>query len=394
MKKTRKGQGSGRGSTSIVKTIVSDGQLERLKRIDDEYTQWFNENRPVYPNPDDFDSLTLPDVEELGFFDKVDVVDFEVLGLRPGKKKPKKNPQQHGTPRNLANPQTILAEVKRVLNGVPKAGNTGNVIIGEWNMEFLDVTKANYFKDTYLELIPLHHVLMCIEVSKDGLDRLANITGYKAYCSVENNRGQAVGFLIHPRMKVIGTPTSYDDVAKVQGLANLRPAYRLDLEDTVTGDKFSVVVVHLKSMRGGPKVTSPVRYQQCQKIATALGSAFKGVVGGDWNTFLDNTTDTDPLTQAGWKLIHPNDKTATQSMGSRLDGFFRLTLTGLGRLKVRNFWKNTKIGRNLSDHGVLTMHHRVCQAGVGNDSTCGVVDSTGTGPFSDNPKDGAEVDTK
>ncbi|MBX9691150.1 MAG: hypothetical protein K2Z81_02130, partial [Cyanobacteria bacterium] len=287
-KKTPKGRGSGRVRASVLRTRVPDGHLERIKRLDDEYTSWFNENRLVYPDPDAFDSLTLPDVEELGFHDKVDLVDFEILGLRPGKKK-KKPQQQHGAPRNLPNPQTVLAEVKRVMAGVPKAGNTGNVVIGEWNMEFLDTTKAKYFKDTYLELVPVHHLLLCIEVSKDGLNDLAAYTGYTAYCSKENNRGQAVGFLVHPRLKVVGGPTSYDDVGNVQGVPNLRPGYRIDLEDTVTGEKFSATVVHLKSMRGGPKVTSPVRYQQCQKLANNLGTAYKGVIGGDFNTFLDNT---------------------------------------------------------------------------------------------------------
>jgi hypothetical protein len=149
----------------------------------------------------------------------------------------------------------------------------------------------------------------------------------------------------------------------------------------------------MKSMRGGPKVTSPVRYQQSQKLANAVGANYKGKAGGDWNTFLDNTNDLDPLKAIGFKLLNPKDKTATHAMGSRLDGFLYLNITGLGRLKVRNFWKNTQITRQLSDHGWLRTERRVCNTGVGNDSTCGTVDSTGTGPFGDNSTDPVEIDT-
>ena len=92
--------------------------------------------------------------------------------------------------------------------------------------------------------------------------------------------------MVHPRLKVLNQ-ISYDEVANVQGVPDLRPAFRLDLEDTVTGDKFAVVVVHLKSMRGGPQVSGKVRYQQCAIMATKLGKGFVGVIAGDWNTFLD-----------------------------------------------------------------------------------------------------------
>ena len=43
------------------------------------------------------------------------------------------------------------------------------------------------------------------------------------------------------------------------------------------------------------------------KIADAIT-----IMAGDWNTFLDNTTDVDPLIQAGYLLLNPGDKTPTQ----------------------------------------------------------------------------------
>ena len=60
-------------------------------------------------------------------------------------------------------------------------------------------------------------------------------------------------------------------------------------------------------------------------------------------------------------------------------------------MKVWNFWKNTKITRALSDHGVIRLHRRVCTAGIGDDTTCGSMPKSG-GPYSDNPTDDPEAD--
>lgn len=386
----------GKNHRPVVRTHVTPGHLARIKALEAEHTQLLLANRIEYPHPDEFHTLDLSEVQARGFFGKVDL-DLDSLGtlamLARGKRKGKGKAQQGRGKTGLPNPQTVLAEVKKSITGMKPVDNTGNIVEGEWNMEFLDATKARYFLDTYKEIVPLQHILHCVEVGKAGLDVIAQATGYKAYCSADNERGnQAVGFLVHPRIKVTKV-TSYNEVANVQGIGNLRPAYRIDWEDTATGETDSSVVVHMKSMRGGPKVTDPVRYQQSQKLAAALGANFKGKVGGDWNTFLNNTTCLDPLKAIGFKLLNAKDTTATHAMGSRLDGFLYLNITGLGRLKVRNFWKNTQITRQLSDHGWLNMHRRVCNTGVGTDSTCGTVDSTGTGPFGDNSSDPVEIDT-
>jgi hypothetical protein len=209
--------------------------------------------------------------------------------------------------------------------------------------------------------------MYCIEVSPKGIAVMGNITGYASHVSQANNRQQAVGFLVHKRLKVLKV-TEYSNVANVFGIPDLRSAFRLDLEDTTTGIKFSVVVVHLKSMRGGEAKTDPVAIQQCKELVKSLGSGlalplpavgnlrvfpwFKNpklgrsftdhalclatlrldkvtcvsgdliVVAGDWNRKLDSTKALDPLYQAGWLLIYKRDKTGTQIMGpSRLDGF-------------------------------------------------------------------------
>jgi hypothetical protein len=58
--------------------------------------------------------------------------------------------------------------------------------------------------------------------------------------------------------------------------------------------------------------------------ATVKYSVRMRIVAGDFNDFIDkNTQVTAPLTAAGYLLVYPNDNTSTQSMGGRLDGFFR-----------------------------------------------------------------------
>ncbi len=334
--------------TPVVRTTVPAGQLAKLIEKSKAHTAHVIATRVEYPDPDAFDGLDLPQLKQHGFIGKVTnrVGLGSILQARGGKGKGK-----GGGGKKLPNPQLVLAEVQRLLVNVPLVGNEGPAVLSELNFEFLEASKAKYFLDSYKEIIPRAHVHFCVEVAAAGLQALATaMPDYTAYTSAENTRGQAVGFLVHKRFKVLGQQ-SYDDVATVQGIPDLRPAFRLDLEDTVTGDKFSVVVVHLKSMRGGPATTAPVRYQQCVIIAKKLGKNFVGVVGGDWNTFLGKTTDCDPLTQAGFTLVDASDSRATHIMGGRLDGFFQLNVPGLGSVTLVSWFATLK--RDLTDHAML-----------------------------------------
>lgn len=407
MSKSKSDQGK-----KIVRESVPEGWLKQIIDADEAHTEEVMANRVEYPDPDDYVDLDAPALEKLGFAEKVDFDPEEIEMLygrgssRKRRNRRRKNDRRkkdggssssgggggHGG-RKLPNPKAVAAEVRAIMGNIKAVDNSGNLVFASWNMEFLDASKARFFLETYEIVVPQNHLIACSEITQAGLDVIANAIGYKAYASVENNRNQAVGFLVHPRLRVIGSPISYDDVGTVQGIPNLRPAFRLNLEDTVTGDKFCAIVVHLKSMRGGPKKTGPVRRQQCRKLADALQHDDDAVfIGGDWNTFLDNTTDTDPLEEEGFTLVNPNDKTPTQSMGSRLDGFYkRDTGSPVGRLRVFNLWQNTRITRALSDHGVVRIHWRVCTAGVGNDPTCGTVPSSG-GPFSVDGDGNTEVD--
>lgn len=394
----------------VVRETVPEGWLKQIIEADEAHTEEVLASRVEYPDPEDYVDLDAPALEKLGFAEKVDFDPEEIEMLygrgssrkRRNRRRKKDRRNKSGSKnrsggghggRKLPNPKAVAAEVRAIMGNIKQVDNSGNLVFSSWNMEFLDASKARFFLETYEIVVPQNHLIACSEITQAGLDVIANAVGYKAYASVENNRNQAVGFLVHPRLRVIGSPVSYDEVGTVQGIPNLRPAFRLNLEDTVTGDKFCAIVVHLKSMRGGPKKTGPVRRQQCHKLAEALKHDDDAVfIGGDWNTFLDNTTDTDPLENEGFTLVNPKDTTPTQSMGSRLDGFYkRDTGSPVGRLRVFNLWQNTKITRALSDHGVVRIHWRVCTAGVGNDPTCGTVPSSG-GPFSVEGDGKSEVD--
>lgn len=392
---TNKGS-KGKVTTRRVREEVSPGHLKRLIAVSEQRTREIEETRVVYPDPGLFDDLDIPGIKALGFTDKIewDPADLDILFARRGRKgrgKSKGGGQSSGRSggKGLPDPKVVAAKVYDIVKNFKVVGNDGNVVMATWNMEFLDASKAKYFLESYKHVVPRFHIIGCTEITLDGLQVIANALGYKAYASIENTRSQAVGFLVHPRLKVIGKPISYDEIANVQGIPNLRPAFRLDLEDTATGDKFAGVVVHMKSMRGGPASTAPVRRQQSKKLAEVLGKNFIGFICGDWNCHLDNAsvTDTDPLKNAGFKLVGPKDTTPTHIMKSRLDGFFVMSFGKVGRLQVFNFWR--ELGRDLSDHGTVRVQKRVC-GGAGNDTTCGTVDDP-KGPYSDDSTEKVDV---
>jgi hypothetical protein len=401
--------------------VLTAKQIESLVTSAKKHTEKVNSLRPTYPSP--HAKITLDQVKALGFTDAHHVMvvrdedSSDPLGLHQGRRRNKNknrggsqggskggsqggNKGGNGGGKTLPDPDMVASEVERALSSVPVAGMDGDIMLGEQNWENLEETKANFFTKAIKSIVSRSHIMFCIEVSPNGIAVMGNNTGYTSYVSQANNRQQAVGFLVHKRLKVLKV-TEYSNVANVFGIPDLRSAYRLDLEDTTTGIKFSVVVVHLKSMRGGEAKTDPVAIQQCKELVKSLGSGlalplpaignlrvfpwFKNpklgrtltdhglclavlrldkvtcvsgnlvVIAGDWNRKLDTTKALDPLYQAGWLLIYKSDKTATQIMGpSRLDGF-----VGNGD----------------------------------NDTSCGGGNNGNPhGPFSDDPTDSPEVD--
>jgi hypothetical protein len=372
-------------STKTVKSLtgttpdmtLTDFEVQQLSEKSRAYTEEVLANQVTYPDPDElpFDEITLDHAVAHGFTGITDTIDLSLFsknrgnrGRNKGNKGGGKGGNKGGGGRQLPNPTTIEKEVARMMANMQPVDMTGNLVFGEGNWEFADAPKAKYFAGSYKLIFERHHLMFNSEVDDGFLQAIANsLPGYKAYTSVENNRHQAVGFVVHPRLKVLGSPISYDKVANVQGVPDLRPAFRLDLEDTVTGEQFAAVVVHLKSMRGGPAVSGKVRYQQCAIIVKELGPKFSGVIAGDWNTFIDRPQDLQPLLNAGYKIIYPNDTQATHAMGSRLDAFVKLNFGPIGNLAVRQFYANPQITRAFTDHALNTVRKRVCKGAGAND---------------------------
>ena len=317
-------------------------QTMELHALSKAYSEWIRDNRPNYPSTEEFAKLTPEEIVQRGFYHP-DANNLEQLSVF-----------KEGKPRPLPDAGVVASEVGKSVQGMPMATADGNLILGEWNMEFLTGDKAAYFKDTYKQIVPRHHLMFVEEANADGLAKIAQDNGYNFEISRDNSRGQAVGFLVHPRLKVLGT-TTYEEIANVNNIPDLRPAFRVDLQDTATGEKFSAVTVHLKSMRGGPEQTAPVRTEQAQRLVNVLGPNFSGIIAGDWNSILNKSNELKPLTDAGYKLLNPTDGTSTQSMGGRLDGFFYKNIPWLmSNPEVRPFFENPKVTRGLSDHGLLT----------------------------------------
>lgn len=256
------------------------------------------------------------------------------------------------------NAELLLSEVVRRLRGLDKAGAVSPALtLGSWNMEFLNRRKAEYFLSVYKEVVQRHHLIAVEEVDDQGLAVLAEACEYERVTATPNSRGQAVGFLVHRRLHVLAC-REYREIVGVMGVPDLRPALRLVLYDQVTNQSFSAIVVHLKSMRGGIRPSSAVRYVQLTNLIQCLDEPEQlELIMGDFNCFLDHAWETRPLLANGYNLLNRWDRTATHHFGGRLDGLFYANLPGgyrLGNYNIRNFWRSSLIGRSLSDHGLLT----------------------------------------
>jgi hypothetical protein len=139
---------------------------------------------------------------------------------------------------------------------------------------------------------------------------------------------------------------------------NLRPALRLDLCDTTTGLRTTAIVIHYKSDHGGALYARPIRYQQAkvQIEATQIKDEFT-ICLGDYNQRLGFSHDTDPLLADGYSLCPRYDRTSTHANGGRVDGMLIKNAPSnvkITHYKVRNFWRNDKVGCELSDHALVS----------------------------------------
>ena len=257
-----------------------------------------------------------------------------------------------------ADPQLVFQLVKKELTPLAIArANSPEISFASWNAEFLWQAKAKHFIETYTEIISKHHLLALQEVSVQGISLLSKTTGYNYVASQPNSRGQAVGFLVHPRF-TINSIVEYSELVAVYGISNLRPALRIDLIDKQSNKALSVITVHLKSMLGGISHTSIIRHEQLNRLMIALSdSTSPTLIVGDFNCFLDKSDDISPLLNNRFVLANKTNHTSTQICGGRLDGLFYRNLSTNFKprhYKLHDFWRNGLIGRSLSDHGLLT----------------------------------------
>lgn len=345
----------------VRKDKLTEKEVARINRTNEKHKEQLAATRVTYPVGIDFTDITEEMAKSLGFRGKskddvdalgdlgLDLSHFS-LGVSNRAKKSK--------PKNLPDPKVVAGFVKARLSNVPVASLKGPVSVFSQNFEFLTDDKVGFFKDSYLEIFKHFHVITATEVSPDGVKSLCKLTGFEAFVSGDNTRGgQAVAIFYDPkRLKAKGDKKIIDEVANVQGVNDLRPMLWCTLIDSVTGDEINVGVNHLKSMRGGPQSTGIIRKQQAQAIVRGLPKGWDGVMGGDWNTRMNDgwhKVDLKPLIDAGFILVDEDVNTLpTHTMGGWLDGFFARTKLTTSGMTVLQWFLDTK--RDLTDHaGVL-----------------------------------------
>ncbi|MDR3614744.1 MAG: hypothetical protein P4L53_14390 [Candidatus Obscuribacterales bacterium] len=323
---------------------LSAYHLDRLIELDAARSQEVRENQVVYPSREVVVDLSTPEIVKLGFIgrgaDVEDAKEFFHRHRRGRNRRNKGNQKNRGGQNNDNRGGSNDKDAGGVSTNKPKGkgkskgGNsgggkrlpdplvahnifstilgahlkpvdgTGNVKIIEWNAEFLNADKVAYFKELYTNVATFADFIAVEEATHDGLRAWAAATGYVALCSEENSRGQAVGALINPKRLKIRKTAVYNSL-KVMGINDLRPGFHIFLTDVVTGLNFAPIVLHLKSMRGGEVTSGKVRQLQCEKLIEAIGV---GKFGGK---------------------------------------------PALGNMKVFPFFRNTVLGRDVSDHAIV-----------------------------------------
>lgn len=258
----------------------------------------------------------------------------------------------------INNLDVIYSEVLRSLCAVSVLDDDNILVVGTHNAAYGNKEKANIFLPVYREFVSRHHLLAWQEVDQQFLELVADAAEhYTAYYTSPNSRGQAIGFTVHRRLQVLNTEI-YHQLQDINNIPDLRPALRLDLLDRTTGLRITATVIHYKSNYGGVRATSPVRRQQAKAQAEAMQIQDEfAMCLGDYNQQLEMSNDADPLISDGFSAFPRYDRASTHVNGERVDGMFLKNVPANVKItcyKVRNFWRNSKIGSVLSDHGLLS----------------------------------------
>ncbi len=275
------------------------------------------------------------------------------LGYAPGGEPAEKKGSGHSPLPSPALMDQVVAEMLSKA-GAAEVGYDDQLVLGIQNCDFLNASKASFYLDAWARIFRTAHLIIMVEVDPPGLAVVAREIGYGHFCCKPNSRGQAVGFLVHPRLRLTGKPETIWAVANVKRNLDLRPGFLLPLQDTASNFNFDIEGKHLKSMRGGEIWTSAIRVRQSIENAKVVVNRMKRtlIIGGDLNCPLDRTHDLDPLIAAGCVLVEAADTTPTQDLGSRVDGFLTSQLQKeIAGFPVINWWMDSRIKRALTDHG-------------------------------------------
>lgn len=285
-----------------------------------------------------------------------------------------------------ASPEQVKEVVMKMIGERPLVTYEGNLIVCSFNGYLLTKDKATRILDSLVELVKRAHIVLFQETNIDALKIIAKAAGYGVCASHRNNREQACGMLLHPRLEYLGKKAVYHDyLLEVPGHPEfkhtLRPAIQQRVLDTVTGEYYDFVDVHTKSNVGGPEATRPIRKYSFEQMieefkrqaskspyqrrkaptagqakaeaedaaATADGAAKKVrpavdysmaelptvriIMGGDFNSALgrDTTTETQPLYDYGFVLEPVQDGRPSyqfRNESGQFDGFFTKGMEG------------------------------------------------------------------
>lgn len=291
-----------------------------------------------------------------------------------------------GRPWVPASPAQVKEVVLKMIGERPYVSYEGNLVVVSFNGYLLNVDKAKRILDSLVELVKRAHIVLFQETNIDALKVIAKAAGYGVCASHRNNREQACGMLLHPRLEYLGKKAVYHDyLLEVPGHPEfkytLRPAIQQRVLDIVTGEVYDFVNVHTKSNLGGPDATRPIRKYSFEQMveeferqalkspyqrrkaptagqakaeaasadATAGGAAkqarpaveysaadlptSKIIMGGDFNSALgrDTTTETEPLYAYGFKLepvVDGRPSYQYRNESGQFDGFFTKGLEG------------------------------------------------------------------
>lgn len=285
-----------------------------------------------------------------------------------------------------ASPAAVKEVVMKMIGERPLVTYEGNLVVVSFNGYLLTKDKATRILDSLVELVKRAHIVLFQETNIDALKVIAKAAGYGVCASHRNNREQACGMLLHPRLEYVGKKAVYHDyLLQVPGHPEfkytLRPAIQQRVLDTLTGEVYDFVNVHTKSNVGGPDATRPIRlfsneqmveefkrqaektpYQRrkaptagqakaeaADSAATEGGAKKKArpavdysvadlptttiIMGGDWNAGLEKatTTETKPLYDYGFKLepvVDGRPSYQFRNESGQFDGFFTKGLEG------------------------------------------------------------------